>query len=80
MNKLRSENIALRDQLQRSFKELKLYQAKYPSPYASQIGMDSGRDDDDPKLSASPEITSALFEAYDTRKFRCWYNILLVFL
>lgn len=60
----------MRDQLQRSLKELKLYQTKYPSPYATQIGMGSGLDDDEtPKLSASPEITSALFEAYDTRKF-----------
>lgn len=63
-SKLRSENIALRDQLQRSLKELKLFQAKYPSPFASQL--DSH--DEAPQLSASPEITSALFEAYDTRK------------
>jgi len=84
VNKLRSENIALRDQLQRSLKELKLFQAKYPSPYASQIGL-SGQDEDDaPKLSASPEITSALFEAYDTRKFKyrhnwnLWINVLTI--
>jgi len=64
--KLRSENIALRDQLHRSLKELKLFQTKYPSPFSSQLETD--RDEAPPQLSTSPEITSALFDAYDTRK------------
>ncbi len=69
-NKLKSENNALRDQLNRALKELKSFQIKYPSPYANQ--QDSSRDDETPKLSASPEITSALFEAYDTRTYNIY--------
>jgi hypothetical protein len=59
----------LKDQLHRALAELKSYQLQYPSPFAAQAAAASEQDEDGLKLTASPEITSALFVAYDTRKF-----------
>jgi hypothetical protein len=67
-SRLRSENNLLKDQLQRSLKELKQFQLRYPSPYAAQLEADNAQDEGNPSLTASPEITSALLTAYDTRK------------
>jgi hypothetical protein len=67
-SRLRSENSLLKDQLQRSLKELKQYQLKYPSPYAAQLEANDKEDERNPALTASPEITSALLVAYDFRK------------
>lgn len=69
-SRLRSENNLLKDQLQRSLKELKQYQQRYPSPYAAQLEADHQQDEGNPSLTASPEITSALLTAYDTSKIR----------
>jgi hypothetical protein len=64
--RLKTENNLLKDQLHRALKELKAYQLQYPSPFAAQVEANSEHDEDHPKLTASPEITSALFVAYDT--------------
>ena len=62
--RLRRENSILKDQLQRALKELKGYQAKYPSAYISVPHSDG---DELPPWASSPDIMSPLFEAYDTR-------------
>jgi hypothetical protein len=59
----------LKDQLHRALMELKSYQLQYPSQFAAQAAAVSEEDEDGLKLTASPVITSALFVAYDTRKF-----------
>jgi hypothetical protein len=59
----------LKDQLHRALAELKSYQLQYPSPFAAQAAAAGEQDEDALKLTASPEITSTLFVAYDTRKF-----------
>jgi hypothetical protein len=66
VDRLRRENISLRDQLQRAFKELKFYQYKYPSAYAN-----APRDDNDdlPPWKTSHEVMTPLLHAYDTRMF-----------
>lgn len=66
MAKLKRENDLLKNQLQRSLKELKAYQLKYPSPQL----IDNDNDDDE-GLSpwvTMPESMSPLLEAYDSRK------------
>jgi len=75
--RLKSENKSLKDQLQRSMKELKSYQVRYPSPYSSATSAESKHNGDEnfPSWSASPEIMTALFEAYDTRILELEDNI-----
>ena len=64
LSRLRNENKTLRDQLNRSLKELKAYQVKYPSPYVPKL-----QEDDEGNLwSIAPEAVNPLMEAYDTRK------------
>ena len=62
--RLRRENGALRDQLQRALKELQFYQHRYPSAYAP-----GHRGDDEvlPPWKTSPELMTPLLEAYDSR-------------
>jgi hypothetical protein len=62
--RLRRENGILKDQLQRSLKELKAYQEKYPSAY---VTTPSGEGGELPPWTSSPDIMAPLFEAYDTR-------------
>ena len=62
--KLRRENGILKDQLQRSLKELKGYQQKYPSAY---VNIQHKEGDELPPWASSPDIMVPLFEAYDTR-------------
>ena len=62
--RLRRENGILKDQLQRSLKELKAYQVKYPNAYVS---VSHSEGDELPPWSSSPDIMAPLFEAYDTR-------------
>lgn len=66
ISRLRNENRALRDQVQRAMKELHFYQVKYPSAYQAEH-----RDEDvDSSLwAAKPEIMVPLLEAYDNRIF-----------
>lgn len=66
LGRLRRENSTLKDQLQRSLKELKAYQAKYPSAYIN-VGPSEGDYDQLPSWASSPDIMKPLFEAYDTR-------------
>ena len=62
LSRLRTENKTLRDQLNRSLKELKAYQVKYPSPYVP-----TPQEDDEGNLwTISPEAVNPLMEAYDT--------------
>lgn len=63
--RLRRENGILKDQLQRALKELKAYQAKYPSAYISVPQSDG---DELPPWASSPDIMSPLFEVYDSRE------------
>lgn len=65
MFRLKRENGSLKDQLQRALRELKAYQLKYPSAYVPP----AEGDDDLPPWTASPEITTPLFIAYDARKY-----------
>lgn len=62
--RLRRENVALKDQLQRALKELKFYQHRYPSAYAPG---NRGDDEELPPWKTSPELMTPLLEAYDTR-------------
>jgi hypothetical protein len=62
--RLRRENSILKDQLQRSLKELKCYQQKYPSAY---VNVQHAEGDELPPWASSPDIMAPLFEAYDTR-------------
>jgi len=62
--RLRRENGILKDQLQRSLKELKAYQQKYPSAY---VNIQHKEGDELPPWASSPDIMAPLFEAYDTR-------------
>ena len=61
--RMKRENGVLKDQLQRSLKELKAYQVKYPSAYAPTMDVD----DELPPWTAAPEIMTPLFIAYDSR-------------
>lgn len=61
--RIRRENISLKDQLQRSLRELKVFQIKYPSAYAP-----CENEDDLPPWTTSPEIMTPLLQAYDSRK------------
>ena len=63
LQKLRRENVSLRDQLQRSLKELKYYQLKYPSAYFS----DTNDQMDLAPWITSPDLVHPLLEAYDSR-------------
>ena len=63
LSRIRRENSSLKDQLQRSLRELKAYQIKYPSAYAP-----SDNDGDLPPWTTSPEIMTPLLQAYDSRK------------
>lgn len=62
--RLRRENVALKDQLQRALRELKFYQHRYPSAYAPG---NRGDDEELPPWKTSPELMTPLLEAYDTR-------------
>lgn len=62
--RLRRENVALKDHLQRSLKELKFYQHRYPSAYSPG---NRGEDEELPPWKTSPELMTPLLEAYDTR-------------
>ncbi|KAJ1423361.1 hypothetical protein B484DRAFT_420672 [Ochromonadaceae sp. CCMP2298] len=62
VSRMQGENKSLKDHLQRSLRELKAYQMRYPSPFSSQEVKE-----DEPHWSASPEIMTPLFDAYDTR-------------
>ena len=66
LGRLRRENSTLKDQLQRSLKELKGYQTKYPSAYIN-VASSDGEHDQLPAWASSPDIMKPLFEAYDTR-------------
>lgn len=63
LSRIRRENTSLKDQLQRSLRELKVYQIKYPSAYAP-----SEVEDDLPPWTTNPEIMTPLLQAYDSRK------------
>jgi hypothetical protein len=63
LSRNRRENASLKDQLQRSLRELKAYQIKYPSAYALSEG-----EEDLPPWATSPEIMTPLLQAYDSRK------------
>jgi myosin protein heavy chain len=62
LSRVRRENASIKDQLQRSLRELKAYQIKYPSAYAP-----SGEDGELPSWATSPEIMTPLLQAYDSR-------------
>lgn len=64
LGRLRRENAALKDQLQRALKELKFYQIRYPSAYTPGNRAD---DEELPPWKTSPEVMTPLLEAYDTR-------------
>ncbi len=66
LGRLRRENSTLKEQLQRSLKELKAYQTKYPSAYIN-VPRSDGEHDQLPPWASSPDIMKPLFEAYDTR-------------
>jgi predicted RNase H-like nuclease (RuvC/YqgF family) len=61
LSKLRTENKTLRDQLNRTLKELKSYQIKYPSPYVPH-----SVEDEEGNWPMVPEAVNPLMEAYDT--------------
>lgn len=65
LSRSRRENASLKDQLQRSFKELKAFQIKYPSAYITGEG-----DDDLPPWTIDAEIMTPLLQAYDSRTLR----------
>ena len=64
LSRVRRENASIKDQLQRSLRELKVYQIKYPSAYAP-----SEVDEDLPPWTTRPEVMTPLLEAYDSRKY-----------
>ena len=66
LGRLRRENSTLKEQLQRSLKELKAYQTRYPSAYIN-VPKSEGEHDQLPPWASSPDIMKPLFEAYDTR-------------
>jgi hypothetical protein len=64
LTRLRSENSSLKDQLQRSLRELRAYQVKYPSPY---IPDRTEEEDNEGGLwTIAPDVINPLLEAYDT--------------
>eukprot|EP01039_Chlorochromonas_danica_P007806 gene7806-8617_t len=63
LTKLRTENKALRDQLQRAMRELHYYQVKYPSPYQPEK---KDHEEDASVWSAKPEAVTPLLDAYDS--------------
>ncbi len=65
LTRLRNENKSIRDQLNRSLKELHAYQVKYPSPYTPKP-----QEDEEGNLwTIAPEALNPLIEAYDTSNF-----------
>lgn len=62
--RVRRENSSLRDQLQRTLKELKCFQIKYPSEHLQ----DSNEHDDLPPWVTSAEVMTPLLRAYDSRQ------------
>lgn len=68
MAKLRSENSNLTDQLQRSLKELRHFQLKFPNAYSGVARSAAEDNENAEQWTSSPEIMSPLLEAYDTRK------------
>ena len=64
--RIRRENIALQDHLQRALKELKAFQLKFPSAYAV---LDVQEQENLPPWTTSVEVVSPLFDAYDIRKW-----------
>jgi hypothetical protein len=65
LTRLRRENISLRDQLQRSLRELKAYQVKYPSFVKSKEGLEN--EESSPVWPYNPDIMTPLLAAYDAR-------------
>lgn len=63
--RIRRENMALQDHLQRALKELKAFQVKFPSAYSV---LDIKEQENLPPWTTSVEIVSPLFDAYDIRK------------
>jgi hypothetical protein len=63
--RIRRENDSLKDQLQRTLKELKYYQVKYPNEI---ITPKSEVNDDLPPWVTSSEVMTPLLRKYDTRK------------
>jgi myosin protein heavy chain len=66
LSQIRHENSSLKDQLQRSLRELRAYQVKYPSPYVAEAAADP----DDPEgtlWTMTPNVINPLLEAYDVR-------------
>eukprot|EP01041_Mallomonas_annulata_P004225 gene4225-8404_t len=64
LSRLRRENTALKENVQRCLKELKAYQLKYPSPYSAAHPL---MGDELPPWISSSDINSPLFDAYDAR-------------
>jgi myosin protein heavy chain len=65
LGRLRRENASLKDQIQRTFRELKAYQVKYPSYDIPQQVLDN--DENLPPWSTTPELMTPLLEAYDLK-------------
>lgn len=63
LSRLRRENMSLRDQLQRTFRELKAYQVKYPS-YDIPQSVINNEENVAPWVT-SPDLMTPLLEAYD---------------
>jgi hypothetical protein len=61
--RVRRENSSLRDQLQRTLRELKAYQVKYPLEYIP----DAENVENLAPWTTSSEIMTPLLEAYDAR-------------
>jgi len=63
--RIRRENVALQDHLQRALKELKAFQIKFPSAYGV---LDVKEHENLPPWTTSVEVVSPLFDAYDIRE------------
>lgn len=68
LNKLNRENALLKDQLQRTLKELKSYQLKYPLTSVDHASINSSTISDElPPWMLSPDIINPLLDSYDMR-------------
>lgn len=75
---MKNDNSSLKDQLQRSLRELRAYQVKYPSPYAAQLGAEN-EEPDASLWSLNAHAINPLLEAYDTRKSHLSFFLFLIF-
>lgn len=64
MARVRRENASLRDQLQRTLKELRSFQVKYPSEHLQ----NEGDSDDLPPWVTSSDVMTPLLRSYDASK------------